>query len=185
MKLRSFLAIDLPEGLRLQLGAVQQQLPMGRLVRGENLHLTLVFLGDVEVELLQELDEALSGVTIDPFELTLRGLGVFGGAKPRSVYAAVAECPSLKDLQARLERVARQVGIQVERRRFMPHVTLARMRPGQVDDQLLARRLSEMPFEAPAFVVDAFGLYRSTLHPEGPVYEEMARYPLADGVPGP
>ncbi|MEX5727116.1 2'-5' RNA ligase [Rhodovulum iodosum] len=180
--IRAFAALDIPQAQRMELMIVQQGLPVPRLVPPENLHLTLVFLGEIEESALEEVHLAWQALRMPGFEVSLRGLrglGVFGGGKPRAVYAGAAECPGLARLQAKLEQAARGAGLTLERRRFVPHVTLARINRPLADPERLERHLAmRADFAAPPFAVDHFALYRSDLGAGGARYEELARYPL-------
>lgn len=178
--IRAFAALDIPPAQRMELMIVQQGLPVPRLVAPETLHLTLVFLGEVEEVALEEVHMAWEPLRLPGFEIALKGLGIFGGRKPRAVYAGVAQCPALDRLQAKLEQAARGAGVAVERRRFVPHVTLARINRPLADPERLERHLAmRADFAAPPFKVEHFALYRSTLGAAGARYEELARYPLA------
>ncbi|SMX43842.1 RNA 2',3'-cyclic phosphodiesterase [Actibacterium lipolyticum] len=177
--IRAFVAIALPDDVRAAVTVLQEELPVPQGVVPENLHLTLCFLGDVTGPSLEEAHHAFKAIDATSFTLSLSGVGVFGGAKPRLVYAGVAESLPLRRLQAKVETAARTVGISVERRRFVPHVTLAYLNPEKVDavrmHDFVAQALS---FSSPSFSVDHFGLYESRLGNGPAIYEELAQYPL-------
>jgi 2'-5' RNA ligase len=182
--IRAFAALALPEAVRFELMLVQQGLPLPRPVPQESLHLTLVFLGELPAPVLADADLAFRQVRAPAFELRLAGVGLFGGAKPRAVYAGVAASAELRRLQAKVETAARSAGIAVEARRYVPHVTLGRL-PERMEgrDRLERAVAARGGLPGPAFAVGDFRLYRSHLTGGGPVYEELARYPLAGGVP--
>ncbi|MCZ3030393.1 RNA 2',3'-cyclic phosphodiesterase, partial [Acinetobacter baumannii] len=91
-------------------------------------HVTLRFLGDVEIPVAEDVLEALAEMRLRAtLTVTLDGLGIFGGDRPRALYASVAPSPDLIDLQAEQERLVRRAGVEPERRKFTPHVTLARL----------------------------------------------------------
>jgi len=83
-------------------------------------------------------------------------------------------------LRKKVRAAARGAGIDLPRERFRPHVTLARFsRSKPVDMGRLTAFLGAYGgFRAGPFAVDRFCLYRSTLTPEGPVYDVLADYPL-------
>jgi 2'-5' RNA ligase len=177
--IRAFAAIALPDSVRFDLGLVQQGLPLPRPVAAENLHLTLVFLGEVPASVLADVDLAFGAIRAPGFPLTVAGLDLFGGAKARMVYAGVAAQPALVHLQAKVETAARGAGISVPARRYMPHITLARL-PERLENRERLERAVAMRagYAGPTLEVDAFHLYRSHLGRGGPVYEELASYPL-------
>lgn len=177
--IRAFVAIPLPEAVRQQLAVTQFMLPLPRRVMPENLHITLAFLGDVEEPALEELHMELSRIAMGPITLRFDRFGMFGGDKPRNLHMRIAPDPALEQLAHKVMQAARAAGITPEARRFMPHVTLGRFRPEAFDRPRMERALAEIgAVQAPPFTVDAFALYRSTLRPDGPVYDELARYPL-------
>ncbi len=179
MTVRAFAALALPEAVRFDLMLVQQGLPVPRTVPPENLHLTLVFLGELPERVLEDADTAFRQVRAPGFELALRGLGLFGGARPRVVYAGAAEATLLHRLQAKVETAARSAGIELPARRFTPHVTLAHL-PERLAgrDRLEQAVASRAGYRTPPFPVEDFRLYRSRLAAAGAAYEELARYPL-------
>jgi RNA 2',3'-cyclic 3'-phosphodiesterase len=178
--IRAFVALPLPEAIRNQLAVTQFLLPLPRPVPPANMHLTLAFLGTLAEPVLEEIDTALSNLRAAPLTLSVAGLGVFGGDKPRNVHARLAPAPALDHLQARIAQVVRAAGVPLEGKRFVPHVTLGRLAPGQVSAAELARAMGEIgAVTSPPFLVDRFALYRSILRADGPVYDELADYPLA------
>lgn len=180
--IRAFLALPLPAEVRRDLEAAQAGLPTGRPVAPENLHLTLVFLGEHHEPVLEDLHYALEGLSAPGFQVALSGVGVFGNALPRVLYAAVEPEPALNHLRKKVARAAREAGIALPGDRYTPHVTLARFpreMPGEdviAVQEFVARRmgLATAPFTAERFV-----LYRSTLGRNGPIYQEMAEYGLS------
>lgn len=177
--IRAFIALPLPQTVRSALVVTQFLLPLPRPVPPENMHVTLAFLGTVAEPDLEELDAALGQLHAAPLTLTVEGLGVFGGDKPRNVHARLAPAPALDHLQARIAQAVRRAGIALEGRRFVPHVTLGRFAPGQVSAAELAKAMGEIgAVTSPPFTVGAFALYRSLLREGGPVYDVLAEYPL-------
>jgi 2'-5' RNA ligase len=179
--LRSFIAIDLPDAVTTAVERLQATLPVGRPVQPETLHLTLAFLGEQGPAALEEAHVELERLAAPRFDLTLSGLDTFGGADPRVVYVAVVRNEALDRLHKQVRSALRSAGIELERVRFRPHVTLARLPRGLSPDDLerLRRFLSvHAHFRPPPFTVAAFTLYRSTLHPDGAIHEVLAQYPL-------
>ncbi len=178
--IRAFLALPLPAEMAGRLHMLAQMLPLPRRVPPENMHLTLLFLGEVPEPLLEEAHHGFAAIRAAPFAIDLAGLGLFGGDRPRSVHAAVRPEPRLDRLQARIETAARRAGLAPEARRFVPHVTLARFRPHEADLPRLAAALAGAgePRFGP-LAVERFVLYRSHLGRTAAHYEELATYPLA------
>jgi 2'-5' RNA ligase len=177
--IRAFAAIPMPEDVTDALEAVQDDLRIGNSVLPEHMHLTLVFLGELRGPDLDEVHHAFESVRAPAFDLRLHGLGLFGQSAPRSIHAAVEENAALRRLQAKLEQAARNSGVELPSRRFVPHVTIARLK-GRRDEaaeaaDFVARRSLVEP---PPVHVRAFHLFRSILGRTGPVYDDLAQYPL-------
>lgn len=177
--IRAFAAVALPESVRFDLMLLQQGLPLPRAVPPENFHVTLAFFGEIPASTLSDVDLALGAIRCQGFALRLSGLGLFGGGKPRAVYAGVATEPLLERLQAKVETSARGAGVELPARRFLPHVTLGRL-PERLEnrDRLEREVAARAGYAAPPFPVEEFHLYRSHLGRGGSVYEKLAAYPL-------
>lgn len=174
-------------------------------VRGEGLHITLKFLGDLPEaavgEIVDHVESSLA--TAGPFlpRVQLGGLGLFAGPeRPSVVFAEVLAAPELQApgkegeavahhepselvrLQAALEDWHEALGIPREQRAFHPHLTLARIKNAPPDrDGSRARGLRELLSRyaarryGPAFAVEELILFESRLGPQGAVYEPLMR----------
>jgi 2'-5' RNA ligase len=154
---RLFTALEIPRDAALSLSLLRGGLPGARWIDVENYHLTLRFIGDVEGHVADEIANALDRVRRPSFSLALSGVGAFGGRKPHAVWAGVSASPDLNALQGEIERICQRLGLPSDPRKFMPHVTLARLRnssPADVAHYLSARgNFSAAPFKAGRFVL--------------------------------
>ncbi len=178
--MRLFLAIALPQDQSACLMDLQCGLQGARWLPPENLHLTLCFLGETEPRQAQDLDAALTALRAPRFSLTLSGLGVFGTAsKLRSLWAGVEPSNALTRLQAKTERAARGAGLPLAKKKFRPHVTLARFkgRPGARHYDFISRHAL---FRTAPFTVEDIVLFSSILAQSGATYRAEARYPLGE-----
>ena len=154
---RLFTALEIPREAALSLSLLRGGLPGARWIDVENYHITLRFIGDVEGHVADEVADALDRVRRSSFSLTLSGVGAFGGKKPHSIWAGVAASPDLHALQGEIERICQRLGLPSDPRKFMPHVTLARLRnasPLDVAHYLSARgNFAAMPFRVGRFVL--------------------------------
>ncbi len=176
--MRLFIAIALPEDLRARLAALGNGLPGARWVSEENLHLSLRFLGELDGGEAADVDAALAGVRVPGFELGLEGISHFGkGRNLRALWVGVRPNPALMRLQAKIEQAAIRAGQPPEKRKFKPHVTLARFKsnPGGKLQSYLAEHAL---FRTEPFPVDGFTLYSSFLSASGAIYRPEADYPL-------
>lgn len=176
--MRLFVALSLPDHLRGRLCGLCSGLPGARWVAPENLHLTLRFIGEVDGRDAEDIDAALSGVRCPRFPLTLAGVGEFGDERRlRSVWVGVDACETLERLQSKVEQAVRRAGQAPEKRKFKPHVTLARFKShpgGRLEHYFAERSL----FRCEPFQVTDFTLYSSYLSHEGAIYSPEAVYPL-------
>jgi RNA 2',3'-cyclic 3'-phosphodiesterase len=122
-----FSALELPGTARLRLAALKAPFETARWVAPDDLHITLRFAGEISRRQGEEFAHALSDIQLPPPRIQISGTGVFGGKHPTVVYAAVERTPELEELQRAHEHAARTVGLERESRKFVPHVTLARL----------------------------------------------------------
>lgn len=177
--MRLFAAIALPDEMRDRLVALQAGLPSGRLTAWENLHLSLAFFGELDGARAEDLHAALGGVRAPGFDLALDGVGAFGGARPRLLFAGIAPAPGLTHLHEKVAQAARGAGVAMPAERYAPHVTLKRLKPGELPARRVARWLEGgAGFFAGPVPVREFALFRSTLGRVAPIYEEIERYRL-------
>ena len=176
--MRLFVALNFPPLVREALWAATAPLrDLGlpvKWVRGEAVHLTLKFLGDVaderEPEVVAALTRAAAGART--LSLVLGGFGVFPDfRRPRVVWVGIAPEPGLEILQHRVEQEFAPLGFPTEARPFRPHITLGRAardaRP--VAFSGLEAVLDRLEFAETA-LVSALDLMQSTLQSGGPVY---------------
>lgn len=176
--MRLFVAIALPDQQRARLAALANGLPGARWVAEQNLHLTLRFLGELDGNEAGDVDAALAGVRMPGFELRLEGVSHFGeGRKLRQLWAGVQANPALVRLRDKVEQAVIRAGLPPEKRKFKPHVTLARFKsnPGAKLHDFLAEYAL---FRAEPFKVEGFTLYSSFLSANGAIYRPEAEYAL-------
>jgi RNA 2',3'-cyclic 3'-phosphodiesterase len=175
--LRLFTAIEIPQTLRTRLTFLQGGVPGAKWQPVENLHLTLRFIGEVDEPTAGDIDQMLGGLHAKAFDLTLRGVGEFGGRDPHALWAGVAPCPALTHLVAKIESALQRMGLPAETRKYAPHVTLARLRDApivKVRDFLAANAA----FDSGPLPVRSFSLFSSFQTPRGSLYRVEQSYPL-------
>ena len=157
---RLFTGLEIPDEIALDLQIIQGGIPGAHWMEASNFHLTLRFIGDIENGLARDVAEALSGVAFKPFFVRLKGVGIFGGAKPHSLYAGVEDSTDLKRLRDTHERLAQVLGLPPEGRKFLPHVSMARLRD---PDQRALQRWVEVHslYSTKVFEVKQFVLFSS------------------------
>src|SRR5581483_4269465 len=125
---RLFTGLEIPPSVAQTLSMMRGGLPGARWIDPENYHLTLRFIGDVDAHIAHEAASILARIKRKEFELRLDGLSSFGGKKPRAVVANAVTTQPLMELQAENDRLLQRVGLEPEGRKYIPHVTLARLR---------------------------------------------------------
>ncbi len=174
---RLFTGVEIPPDIVQALASLRGGLPGARWIDPENYHLTMRFIGDIDDATAHEVASLLARVKRGSFELRMEGLSSFGGRKPRAVVANVSVSPALMEAQAEQERLLQRIGLEPEGRKYMPHVTLARLRESsnrQVAEYLAARGY----FRTAAFPVSRFVLFSSRNSVGGGPYVVEAAYPL-------
>jgi 2'-5' RNA ligase len=175
--MRLFVALSIPDAVAMKLSLLQSGVPGARWQRREQLHLTLRFMGEVDGAMMRDIDDMLAGIDAPGFELDLKGVGEFGHEKPHALWADVAPNDALLHLQKKIERAMQQIGIEADKHKYKPHVTLAYLRgtpPGAVIDWLTDHaRFASTPFE-----VSGFLLYSSKLTSDGSSYRIERQYDL-------
>jgi RNA 2',3'-cyclic 3'-phosphodiesterase len=131
---RLFTALEIPRNAAMSLSLLRGGLPGARWIDVENYHITLRFIGDVDGRTADEIVNRLDRIDREEFQINLSGIGSFGSKKPHSVWAGVSPSPDLTALQAEIERICQRIGLPPDPRKFMPHVTLARLRSARVED---------------------------------------------------
>lgn len=179
---RLFTAIEIPPGIALSLSMLRGGLPGARWIDAENYHITLRFIGDIDGRTADEIAIALSRVERKPLRIRLRGLDAFGGNKPHALYAGVEPNQALGELQGEHERILQRIGLRAEGRRYIPHITLARLRGAKGID--VANYLSlRGNFSTQPFDVDRFVLFSSKASIGGGPYIAEETYPLRGRSP--
>ncbi len=184
--LRAFVAVALPSPVREALAAEQERhrphLQVGW-VRPETLHLTLHFLGDVGHAQAARIAAAVTDVCARhaPFEVRARDLGVFPNTgRPRVLWVGVQDADPLVALQGALAGPLGRCGVRLDRRRYHPHLTLARVRKPLRRQGLshLRTMLQEVARDHGAIPVEELLLFRSELSPQGPRHTILERAAL-------
>lgn len=183
--IRAFIAVDLPDAVRLECEALQKRLAAQGLdlkwVLPASMHLTLKFLGEISTETFDDVLHVLA----EPFDvggpirLSLAGAGAFPSSRrARIVWAGLAgDISSLARAALSLDTRTAGVGVPRETKPFSPHLTLGRSRgPSGVGD--VSALLKKEKLSGPAFEVTSFRVYESVLGPGGPIHTPRKTIPL-------
>jgi 2'-5' RNA ligase len=186
-RLRTFLAVGLTPALRKRLAALQETLRRGgadvKWVEEENLHVTLLFLGEVDERDVMAVCRAVSGVCagLDGFEMTLSGVGGFPNPRrPRVAWVGVgAGAAELTALHDALEPPLLELGCyRREGRQYTPHVTLGRAAAEGGNGDLGEALRRQAGWFGGTQQVREVCVMSSRLTPQGPVYAPLSRAAL-------
>lgn len=175
---RLFTGLEIPADVGFALSLKRGGLAGARWIEPDDYHITLRFIGDVDNGTANDVADSLDLLSRSlRFSVRLTHLGTFGGDKPRALYAGVEPSEALLRLQAAQERVLQKAGLAPEGRKFVPHVTLARLRGAHPLE--VARFIADAGrFEPMSFPVGRFVLYSSKDSVGGGPYVVEQTYPL-------
>ena len=145
--------------------------------REDQLHVTLRFVGEVERPLAEDIAAALHSIRASSFELGLHGVGFFDQGPQGVLFARAGPREPLEVLHKKVDHALTSIGLEPERRAFLPHITLARRRRTATDPTAWLE--AHAALSAPPEPIDHFVLYESRLGHDGAHYEAMAEYVLA------
>lgn len=177
---RLFIAINLPPDIRSYIKSLGYGIPGARPVPEEQIHLTLHFLGAVEGTLFKDIRESLLEVKKDPFTLQINGVGHFPPrGKPRVIWAGVTPTEGIIRLHKCVGKQLLACGVSLEKRKFSPHITLARLHNSPLH-RVSAFLAGNSFLSSPPFTVDSFHLFSSQLGRNGALHTLEESYPLGD-----
>ncbi len=170
--MRLFVAADLNSAMKDELmylaGQIKASSSRCNITKETNLHLTLAFIGEYDEP--EKVISALEKVSFPPFELTLSSLGSFARGDEKLVYAALGNDRNLFKLQKDITSALKNEGISFDKKRFTPHITIARRVTGYDGD------IKDIKCRNVTSPVNSFVLYSSDLSEKSPVYTEVKRF---------
>jgi 2'-5' RNA ligase len=178
--MRLFVAIDLDEEIKNSIYRISERISgiKGlKVVEKENLHITLMFLGEVDEIKAEKVKSRLSEIEFEPFDIKFRGVGYFPPKKyPRVIWVGVDEGKErLAILANEVYQRLKKLGFKRDKD-FAAHVTICRVKK-RVDN--IKNRLEDFEnVEFGAMRVNEFKLKQSILKPTGPVYKDIETFRL-------
>ncbi|RDE13052.1 MAG: RNA 2',3'-cyclic phosphodiesterase [Candidatus Thorarchaeota archaeon] len=182
-KLRVFLSVHITdEPLLARISNIQRRLDQEaaklKLVEKENIHFTFRFFGDTSLSRIEEMRKTLETVSIDPFTISIAGVGAFPSShRPNVIWVGVNQnAERMAELKTKIDVLLANLGYPPEKN-FKAHATIARVRALRNRERLL-NNLELLAREAVGtMTVSAFQMTKSTLKPSGPVYETLWEIP--------
>ena len=182
--MRLFVGLDLPWDLRQRIAMLAGGgIPGARWVPPENYHVTLRFIGEAPRYLAEEIDHALAALKAPAFPLTLAGIGTFAKAgRVQSLWVGVERNADMDRLHNKVGTALQRCGLEPERRRFQPHLTLARL-DNAAEAKLAGYVQAHNLFRAEPVMVQHFTLFSSLLGKDQAVYTPEVEYALGLATP--
>ncbi len=174
---RLFAGLEIPDPISDQLSELRSGLRRARWIEPGDYHVTLRFFGDIDNELAGEIADQLASIRHTPLTLKIDGLDVFGGNKPRALFARLVPNTELNALQYTIEQKSRKAGCDPEARQFRPHITIARIK--SIRKETIAAWLQNFgDFSSSPFTVDRFALFSAKPSRGGGPYLTEQTFPF-------
>jgi 2'-5' RNA ligase len=180
-KIRSFIAVEISDNARSEITRIlnkfSQEDTGARWVKQDNLHITLLFLGEVSEGFITKAEKELTIIAQSQkqFEMSFKNIGAFPSLhSPRIIWIGVGQgADELIDLQGKIESAFTKIGYEPEARKFHPHLTI-----GRVKFRFNNPQIFETHYQSEVFGVKSVVLFKSTLMPQGSIYEKIKEFPL-------
>jgi len=182
--MRAFIALELSDQIRSLLTSACQDLQQYNQkninwVIPENLHITFLFLGDIYEFHLPEIKQIITNrfTDIEPFQLSNPKLQLIPSNKPRLLWVNYqTEIEKLKKLHRQLGTDISDLGYKLDNKPLVFHVTLARLKAALQPDFTAAAL--KLQLDQNSFSPDKITLFKSTLKPQGPIYQPLFSFSL-------
>jgi 2'-5' RNA ligase len=179
-KIRSFIAFDIDDDQVIKRFSEAQQMLVRtgadlKLVKPENIHVTMRFLGNITSPMVDLIYEAMQKVSFSPFDMEIRGLGAFPKLQyARVIWAGIRKgAEQLSNISDQLEPKLRELGFRPDPKGFSPHLTIARVKSGRNKAELIRCVKDSVNYEFGVVKAECLRLKRSVLTPKGPIYSTL------------
>ena len=183
-EVRAFLAIDLDDDLKPKINRIIKEFKQIdakiKYVELTNLHLTLKFFGDIDTNGLELLEDAIERVVSDfkPFDIKIKGCGAFPNTnRIKVIWVGIDDDTIIKDLHAKLDKEFVKLGFDKDKK-FSTHLTIGRMKSAKNKNQCKSTIEEYDEFEIGEMQVSEISLKKSTLTPQGPIYDDLKVFEL-------
>ena len=183
-QLRAFLAMEVDEDLKAKMYKIIKEFKQIdariKYVELENLHLTLKFFGDIDTEGIDLLSSKIEKVVsnFDKFTVKIKGCGAFPNTKRiKVIWFGLDEDAIVKQLHDELDKEFVKLGFDKDRK-FSTHLTIGRMKSAKGKDKVKSKIEEFSEVEIGEMCVDRIVLKKSTLTPQGPIYEDIKVFEL-------
>ncbi|MDP2913710.1 MAG: RNA 2',3'-cyclic phosphodiesterase [Candidatus Omnitrophota bacterium] len=181
--MRTFIAIELSDGIRDTLAQMQSHLKYAgadvKWVDKGNIHLTLKFLGEIDENKCEKVKASLDEIAkgFKRFEIDLKGLGAFPSLDfPRVIWCGLDKgAKESVELAERIGEAMSKLAFKDEARPFTAHLTIGRVRSSKNKSALREKieKLIREPSAVSCQPINSIALFQSTLTPTGPIYTKL------------
>lgn len=178
--IRSFIAFDVDSDDVLKRLAETQNMLVNigadlKLVDSKNIHITVRFLGDINLSTVDKIHNEMNQIVFTPFTVKILGVGVFPTLKHlRVVWVGIQEgANELEDIYNQLEPKLHKLGLKPDTGGFSPHITIARVRTGRSKSGLISGINKLANHEFGILKAKCLKLKKSNLTPKGPIYSTL------------
>ncbi len=178
--IRSFIAFDIEDPNTLRNFSTVQNMLIDtganlRLVKPENIHITVRFLGDISPGQVNEIHREMDKVDFEPFDVEIKGLGAFPNLRRINVvWAGIRRgANELRRIFYQLEPGLQGLGLKPDTKGFSPHLTIARVKTSHNKGELVRCINENDAYEFGSVRAECLRLKRSVLTPQGPIYSVL------------
>lgn len=176
---RLFIALEMPPNIANSLNGLCKGIRGAKWINPGHFHLTLCFIGKKSIDLQKEIEDTLGQISEPPIEFRLKGIGYFPPRGPiKMLWAGLDTDPLLYIFQKKLSTCVASLSVDLEKRKFVPHVTLARFKKPPSTIHMTDFLTSHSLFTTEKFTISQFHLYSSHLRQEGAIHIKEASYIL-------
>jgi len=174
-KRRVFIGINIPEDISKNISSIQTGPENIKWVKPENFHITITFLGQIEDDIFNSIKKPLSEISFNQFKINLKSIGYWQSGVLWIGASNWLELPNLKD---QIDKKLLEIGIKIEPKPYVPHVTIARPKGRPMDKSLRSFIESNKNFSTTSFTAKEFVLFESIQDDQGSKYISHQHYPL-------
>ncbi len=169
---RLFIAVPIPDNVKNIITERYSGIQRVKWMDRENLHITLEFLGDISSDDYYKIIEVLKEISFNSFNLSLKDIGTFSKrGKIGTVWVGLNDNTHLIELNSIIKNRLNRAGLHIKTGHYRPHITIARLRKGCREDEIISFLKYNHNFSSHIFEVKNFKLYSSTIYPEGSRYK--------------
>jgi 2'-5' RNA ligase len=179
-KIRVFLSIDIDDSVLLtKISDIQSRLNQEaakmKLTKNDNIHFTWRFFGDTSISMIDSIHSELEKLNHSPFTVKISGVSAFPRINsPRIIWVGVSDNRNIMvELKKKTDELISVLGYHPEKKKFIPHATIARVRAVTNRETIKQNLLDLADIQIGDMTVDSINMTKSTLTPSGPIYETL------------